>query len=177
VTGPPAAGKTTLASELGSRLVVPVLSKDLIKEALIGSLGVQTLAESQRLGRAAYTVLFAVASELLGSGISLLLEVPLIRGVSDSDVQRLTDLATSALIVCIAPPEVIVERYRIRANSHTRHSGHMDQARSQMLRMPPFKEPEVDVPRLHVDTSEGYRPSLPEIVDWLRHAWAFRRAR
>jgi predicted kinase len=45
VTGPPASGKTTLARHLG----LPLLGKDMIKEALFDTLGVGDRAWSRRL--------------------------------------------------------------------------------------------------------------------------------
>jgi hypothetical protein len=61
---------------------------------------------------------------------------------------------------------MVVDRYRRRAINRARHRGHMDQVRPEMLRPPP----DLGVPRLLVDTSDGYRPSLPEIVSWLSEA-------
>ncbi|MBE8523062.1 AAA family ATPase [Amycolatopsis sp. H6(2020)] len=39
VSGPPAVGKSTLARELATRLTLPLLSRDAIKEALFDTLG------------------------------------------------------------------------------------------------------------------------------------------
>jgi AAA+ superfamily predicted ATPase len=39
VCGPPAAGKTILSTTLGNQLGMPVLSKDLVKEAMMDHLG------------------------------------------------------------------------------------------------------------------------------------------
>jgi len=167
VTGSPAAGKTTLTTKLASELELPVLSKDLVKESLFDSVGAESLAASQRLGRAAYGVVFAVAHELLGSGVSLILEAPFIRGVSDADIEALIDISTAAFVVCTPRPEIVVDRYRRRAINRARYRGHMDQVRPEMVRPPSFEEPDLGVPRLRVDTSDGYQPSLPEIVSWL----------
>ena len=44
VTGPPAAGKTTIAREVAARLRLPLITKDTIKEALFDGLGTADLA-------------------------------------------------------------------------------------------------------------------------------------
>jgi predicted kinase len=64
VTGPPAAGKTTLARPLAGALGLPLIGKDLIKEALFDALGTGDRAWSRRLGVASYEVLYAVAGAL-----------------------------------------------------------------------------------------------------------------
>ncbi len=57
VTGPPAAGKTTIAAALAERLDLPLLAKDTLKEALAGPLGVIEQAGSRRLGAAVFELL------------------------------------------------------------------------------------------------------------------------
>jgi predicted kinase len=64
VTGPPASGKTTLAVPLAATLGLPLIGKDLIKEALFDALGTGDRAWSRRLGRTSYEVLYAVAGAL-----------------------------------------------------------------------------------------------------------------
>jgi len=127
VTGPPAAGKTTIAREVAARLRLPLITKDTIKEALFDGLGTADLAWSQRLGEATYLAMLALAEESVAAGASLVLEANFIRGGE----ARLAALpARFVQVHCTAPLEVLVERYA----SRERHPGHIDAERIDALR-------------------------------------------
>lgn len=127
VTGPPAAGKTTIARELAARLRLPLIAKDTIKEALFDALGSGDLAWSQRLGEATYLAMLAIAEESVGAGSGLVLEANFIRGGET----RLAALpARFVQVHCSAPLEVLIERY----GSRERHPGHVDSQRIDALR-------------------------------------------
>jgi hypothetical protein len=53
VSGPPAVGKSTIARGLATRLTLPLLSRDAIKEALVDTLGYGDRLQSKRFGAAA----------------------------------------------------------------------------------------------------------------------------
>lgn len=75
VTGPPGAGKTTIAADLRTRLGLPVIAKDTIKETLGDALGFDgDRHASARLGAATFHVQFAVVRELLEAGVSVIVE-------------------------------------------------------------------------------------------------------
>jgi predicted kinase len=127
VTGPPAAGKTTVARELAARLRLALIAKDTIKEALFDGLGTGDLAWSQRLGEATYLALLGIAEESVAAGAGLVLEANFIRGGE----ARLAALpARFVQVHCSAPLEVLVERYHNRE----RHPGHVDSERLDALR-------------------------------------------
>jgi predicted kinase len=129
VTGPPAAGKTTIARELAARLRVPLIAKDSIKEALFDALGTGDLAWSQRLGEATYLAMLALAEGSAAAGASVVLEANFVRG--GDFATRLAGLSARFVQVhCGAPLDVLLDRYR----SRERHPGHVDSERIDALR-------------------------------------------
>jgi predicted kinase len=122
VGGWPGSGKSTLARVLAAELRLPLLAKDEIKEALADGLGrPDTVAESQRLGRAAVLAVLRVAQRCPAAVLdstwfsytrSLLATLP----------GRLVEVR------CVVPLEVARARYYARAG--TRHAGHHDLART-----------------------------------------------
>ncbi len=163
VTGPPAAGKTTIAGELAARLRLPLVAKDTIKEALFDGLGTGDLAWSQRLGEATYLTMLALAEEFVGLGSGLVLEANFIRGRG----ARLAQLPARFFQVhCSAPLDVLTERYAGRR----RHPGHVDSVRLEALReaVETGRHDPLDLPgeTINLDTS---RPvDLAELEQRLR---------
>jgi predicted kinase len=127
VTGPPAAGKTTIARVIAERLRLPLIAKDTIKEALFDGLGTGDLAWSQQLGEATYLAMLAIAEESVAAGSNVVLEANFIRG-GESRLAALP--ARFVQVHCSAPLEVLVERYA----SRERHPGHVDSERIDALR-------------------------------------------
>ena len=128
VTGPPAAGKTTIAREIAARLRLPLIAKDTIKEALFDALGTGGLAWSQRLGVGTYLAMVALLEESLAAGASVVVEANFVRG--NEVEKRLAALpARFVQVYCGAPLEVLLERYAKRE----RHPGHVDAERIDAL--------------------------------------------
>jgi hypothetical protein len=102
---------------LAAALDLPLIGKDLIKEAPFDALGTGDRAWSRRLGAASYEVLYAVAGALPAAVLDANLgpeAVPRLRAL-DSDLVE---------VFCRCPPEEIERRFAARAPA--RHPGHVD---------------------------------------------------
>ena len=113
VSGPPASGKSSLAPALAAALDLPLLAKDVVKDALVDVLGAPDLPRSRELGRAAVHVLLAVA-RTAGRGV--------LEGVW-FDYARAPLAALPGPLVevfCRCPPAVLRARYAARSTAAER---------------------------------------------------------
>ena len=160
VTGPPAAGKTTLAGPLAAALGLPLIGKDLIKEALFDALGTGDRAWSRRLGVASYEVLYAVAGKLPAAVLDA--------NFGREAGPRLRAVGAELIEVFCRCPAAEIER-RFAARASTRHPGHVDHLIGPEMKAALARgiEPlRLGGPVLEVDTS---RPvDLGEVVSWVR---------
>jgi len=173
VGGAPASGKTTLAEQLAEELSLPLVTKDLLKEALFDSLGVPADRErSAELSRAAYTVLYRIASRLVRSGTSLILEANFHRGRSEVELLPLVQRSSAVMLLCETSLEELRRRYQARIRgAANRHPGHLDDtyqdALAEQLRDGLYEPLDLPIPTLRIDTTNGYQPEFDAIVRWI----------
>jgi len=175
VSGPPASGKSTIALPLARALGLPLVAKDVVKEALAESLGAGTLERSRELGRATYGVIFALARSHLDTGAGLVLEANFARAVSEVGLRPLVAGSRAVMVHCWAPREVLVARYRARAGR--RHPAHLDLLRLEAgppwLDPPATEPPDLDVPCLRLDTTAPV--DVGAVAAWTRAELAAQR--
>jgi predicted kinase len=129
VTGRPAAGKSTLAKWLSQELKLPLVSKDGIREELFDRLGWKDRKWAQELGKASVDMMFYFARAELEVGRSIIMDNAFYPPISTPRFQVLKEKyhAESIQIVCDANRETLFQRFKSRADSGSRHSGHGDQ--------------------------------------------------
>lgn len=162
VSGPPASGKSILAEALSKHLSLPVISKDLVKEAMMTHLG-----GPPEVGQATFSVQFAIATELLESGVGIILEGAFFKG--QTEIAELAKLANAVVVSVTCPLDVLEQRYVLR-HPH-RHPGHRGLEALPDLRLRiangEYGIPDIDKPTLEVDSTDDFRPPLAEIIIWI----------
>ena len=127
VNGPPASGKTYLARYLRAELGLPLFSKDGIKESFGDVMDVPDVETSMCLGRGSFNAFASIVAELLAHQVSFIAENAF---RFNSDLSSSRDSGADFLqVLCHAETEILLERYRRRSFSGTRHRLHKDEFR------------------------------------------------
>ncbi|MGH9172598.1 MAG: AAA family ATPase [Acidimicrobiales bacterium] len=165
VNGPPGSGKSTLAGQLALSLGVPLIAKDLIKEALMSEIAVPDVEASKTLGRAATGVLFAVAARASSGAV---LESNFHRSLAAASLAQLPGAVVE--VFCRCDRDTAAARYRARASS--RLGGHFDSSRTaEEIWHSDVTEPVAGGwPVLEIDTSHPV--DVAQVVADVRRLWA-----
>ncbi|MBI5303123.1 MAG: ATP-binding protein [Chloroflexi bacterium] len=127
VTGPPGAGKTTLARKIAREFRLPLIAKDDIKETLFDTLGWKDREWSKQLGGATYELIYYFVETLLSAGQSLIVESNFSEGATPRfrAWQTKYDLAILRILLQ-CDRAILLERFKSRWSSGERHPGHVD---------------------------------------------------
>ena len=128
VSGLPASGKTTLASQLSVRLGISLLDKDAILEALYDGCGCDDEQTRGRLSRASDLVLQRLATAACDAVLVSHWRHPAIDEISGTPTEWLATLPGRVVEVHVAcAVDVAVRRFLERR----RHPGHLDKLRGE----------------------------------------------
>jgi len=168
LSGAPGSGKTTLAKAIADYLRLPHIPRDDVLRGMEMTKG----GEINRGGEGVQAY-FAVLENLLNSGISIVTDGTLYRGLSEQDVkERFVPIATIINLHTRAANEYdrFVERERVR-------EGWTDEwVQSHLDRLKEIYNDTVDpldfgVPLIEVDATDGYDPSIHEIASRIREIY------
>jgi predicted kinase len=167
VTGVPGSGKSTLGRAVARELGLPLISVDVIKEALFRTLGVDDRAWSLQVRAAALGVVFSLLPDCAAGAVIDVWIDPA------RDQQTFREAFASAVgegdvireILCEVPGDVAASRYAGR----DRDPGHLpadDATLSRIRAAAALISPLGIAPALRVDTSREV--GFDEITGWLR---------
>jgi predicted kinase len=160
MSGAPGAGKTTLAHALGDRLRIPVIEKDRLRAGCLRTIGKESpSAHGPKL-------FYEVMEHLLGCRISVVGDMTLFPGISESDVAAmLAPVAELILVHCQSSDAVARFESRMRADPLNR--SRVDELLPMVKGLQDrLHDPvHLDCPCIVVDTVDGYSPSLDTITE------------
>jgi len=159
VTGPPCAGKSSLARLLAARYAWPLLAKDDYKERVFRHLGGADRDWSRRVSLLAWELLLAEAARLAAAGVDCVLEGN-VRAAQRMALDGLVPRPAFLEVRLAARPAVLEERYLARARDGSRHPGHVDLLALPGLALelaPPAVAPAPSLGAcIECETSEGF---------------------
>ncbi len=128
ITGLPATGKTNLAKKISKEFSLPLICKDDFKEILFDILGYTDPKISKKIGIASHDLLYHNAEENLKAKKSFILESNFNPEFANKKILELKKKYNFIpfQIRCITDGKILFERFKKRANSGERHSGHND---------------------------------------------------
>jgi predicted kinase len=162
VSGPAGSGKTTLAHELAQAVGCPALCRDEIKEGMVHATPGFVAAPSDPLTQRTFGLFFQTIELFLRAGVTHVAEAAFQDKLWRPNLLPFLDLAELRILRCHVDEAVARDRALRRMGSVASRRAHADQAYLEAAA--PFVPVSMDVPTVDVDTSDGYRPSLAELV-------------
>ncbi|GAA1737615.1 AAA family ATPase [Luedemannella helvata] len=168
ISGPAGAGKTTLAHRLARRIGCPAICRDEIKEGMVHTAGDFVPAPGDELTMRTLPTFFQVLRVLVSAGVTTVADAAFQDRVWRPHLEPLTRLADLRVIHCHVPARTAYARIQRRQAENPTRRAHVDTPLAdrevQASAHDGFDRVRLDVPELDVDTSDGYRPGLDEIV-------------
>lgn len=166
VSGPAGSGKTTLAHQLAAAIGCPALSRDEIKEGMVLSNPGFVASPSDPLTMRTYGLFFEAMALLLRAEVTLVAEAAFQHHLWARGLTPVVALATLKVLRCVVPDEVARQRQQQRLLTLGTRAAHADA--QHLTEAGSFDPVRLDAPTLDVDTSDGWRPGLPELTEFCR---------
>lgn len=173
VTGRAGSGKTTLAERLSREWYLPLVSRDRIKEGYVHTQGMSHDDLPDNANLIATNAFFDTLNFMLDRGISCIAEAAFQHKIWSEYLPALAEKAVIHIIICRIDAELALERFLKRgAEAPLRLHFHGDKgvkmAMSGVTPVPgTYEEPHIALPTCHVDTTNGYTPSISEIARFI----------
>lgn len=168
VSGPPGAGKTTLAHAIAGAVGCPAVCRDEIKEGMVHATPGHLLSPGDELNMRTLPAFFGVLELLLRAGVTTVAEAAYQDRLWRPGLTPLLALAEVRVVHCTVRAAVALERTRRRHAVNPVRRAHEEGPRQDAVAHAvdhdAFHRVAVDAPWIEVDTTDGYAPGLDEIV-------------
>lgn len=166
VSGPPGSGKTTLAHLVAQGVGCPAICRDELKEGMVHAHPGFVPGPVDELNLRTLPAFFGTVEYLLRAGITVVAEAAFQDKLWRPGLTPLLELARVSLVRCFVDPDTAADRIHRRFEENGVRAAHgdlahLEEVRDRTLNFNPIA---LDVPTLDIDTSDGYRPGLPEII-------------
>ena len=152
-----------MAHALARMLGCPAICRDEIKEGMAYRSTDFVPAVDDTLSRRTYTAFFEVLEVLLRAGATVIAEAAFQDHLWRPPLEVLSQIAEVRIIECVVDDDVA----QLRQSRRDRASDVRQSAHVANWRPASFAWISLDVPKLRVDTTDGYAPELSSIVNFL----------
>jgi predicted kinase len=169
VSGPAGSGKTTLAHAIASAVGCPAICRDEIKEGMVhATWGPAASGFEPRPGDELTTrtlpVFFSALELLVRAGVTTVAEAAFQDHVWRPRLAPLLDLARLRIVHCVVDADLAARRIAQRMRDNPLRRAHADPGPDRPPGPQAFVRISLDAPSIAVDTTDGYRPGLDQIV-------------
>lgn len=175
VTGRPGSGKTTLSKILGTKLWMPVISRDEIKEGYVNTFGVKHDQLPATTNGLITNFFFEIVERYLTGMVSVVIEAAFQHEVWEPRIPRISEMADPFMVILSIDAQVAAQRHLQRGLEDPQREHHHGDRRVAVHREtgvmgPPddYSTPEFAIPTLHVTTEAEYSPTVDEILQRIR---------
>jgi predicted kinase len=178
VSGPPGSGKTTLAHLVARAVGCPAICRDEIKEGMVHATPGFVPGPGDELTMRTLPTFFSVLDLLLRAGVTTVAEAAFQDRVWRPRLEPLASLAQIRIVHCTVDAEVAFARSLRRGAENPLRRAHADPAPrteaehalahdEHALAHDAFDRVRSDAPGIDVDTTDGYRPGIGDIVSFI----------
>jgi predicted kinase len=169
VSGPAGSGKTTLAHAIAAAVGCPAICRDEIKEGMVHATWGPTASgftarPGDELTVSTLPVFFGVLDLLVRAGVTTVAEAAFQDHVWRPRLEPLLSLARLRIVHCTVAADLALRRVRQRGRDNPLRRAHAHPAALPSEGERVFVRVAMDAPSLEVDTTDGYRPGLDQIV-------------